>query len=193
MAPILTIYTPTYRRPGMLANCRASVEQQTARADVQHLVVVDEVGVGISGMYEEIPRRVPEMLGQYVYVLQDDDVLDDDEVVARLREVVAQQNLPAVVICRNRKWDRVYPLAERWRLRPFVGAIDLGSYIVRRDVFARHANDFGKRYTGDADFIIRLWDAGWPFYWWGEMFAREQLMGIGGRGRTEQQLMEAER
>jgi hypothetical protein len=43
---------------------------------------------------------------------------------------------------------------------PVVGAIDLGSMILRRDVWLAHANDWGKRYEGDGDMAIALHRAG---------------------------------
>jgi len=205
--PLLTIYTPTYKRPGMLARCRASVCAQTVYLTppiqynggkllpplpqgeggmaIQHLIVVDEVGVGIAGMFREIGRHLDEMKGGYVYVLQDDDVLADERVVADLERFAKLAESPPVIMVRNMKRGMCLPLV--WKTRPCLGWVDLGSYVVRRDVFVENVNKFGQRYQGDFDFIDALWEAGYEFVWFDRLFARAQATGM---GRTEAQLRE---
>ena len=177
----LSIYTPTYKRPRLLARCVMSVENQTAWEEIQHVVWRDEVGVGIAGMFAEIPRHVDELVGRYVYVLQDDDWLAAPDVVEELQRFVdALAEAPAVVMVKNRKGPHTYP--EDWGARPAWAHVDLGNYVVRRDVFAAHAGDFGKRYEGDFDFIDLLWRTGWRFAWCDLVFARTEGWG---KGRPE--------
>ena len=57
MAAFLTIYTPTYRRPLLLAECRASVAAQSD-PDYQHLIIEDTVGVGVEGMFLAVRDNV---------------------------------------------------------------------------------------------------------------------------------------
>ena len=171
----LTIYTPTYRRPLLLAECRASVAAQSD-PDYQHLVIEDTVGLGIGGMFAAIRQHTALIEGEYVYVLQDDDVLVDREFVRELKAFVWQHNRPPVVIVRNRK----HGLQPRlWRQAPQLGSIDLGSYVVRADVFCRHADQFGARYEGDYDFIRFLWDRRYTFAWWDRLVAEAQQVGMG--------------
>lgn len=189
----LTIYTPTYQRPSLLQVCEDSVQAQTDVGDIQHLVIRDEVGVGIDGMYAAIPANTYYMTGQYVYVLQDDDMLADNDVVADLQAFVTSQNKPDVVICLNRKRGNVYPTYPRQTMTegPREGFIDLGSYIVRRDVFQRYADAFGKRYAGDIDFIVKLWVENCRFVFFDRLFSVEQLAGVPGLGRPERELAHA--
>ena len=48
----LSVYTPTYKRPQALARCKASVAAQTI--PTEHVIIVDEIGIGIDGMEVEI-------------------------------------------------------------------------------------------------------------------------------------------
>lgn len=191
----LTIYTPTYQRPTLLQACVASVCVQTVADDIQHLVIRDEVGVGVAGMFAAIPDQVHMMSGRYVYALQDDDVLADNGAVARLREFAAGCGYAEVIICRNRKRGNVYPTdpARLWSNGPQEGHIDLGSYIVRLDIFRRHAGEFGKRYAGDVDFITYLWRQGYRFVFFDYLFAVEQIPDVPGLGRPEMALQQERR
>jgi GT2 family glycosyltransferase len=184
----LTIYTPTYLRPTLLERCVASVRAQTFQ-DVEHIVEYDEIGVGIAGMFAAIPAKTDCASGKYIYILQDDDILAFPDVVANLQAYATDNHMPEVIICRNRKRGMLYPSAECWERGPVESHIDLGSYIVRMDIFRKHANDFGKRYQGDFDFINLLWQAGRKFLWWDQLFATEQIANVPGLGRPEPALV----
>lgn len=183
--PFLTIYTPTYKRPTYLRRCVESVCTQTVYPkQVQHIIVEDKIGVGVGGMYAEVARHVAEMTGDYVYILQDDDVLATNRVVERLMEFAAGQDQPPVIICRNIKNGNRYPVI--WRAEPAKGLIDLGNYVTRRDVFAKYVNDFGKYYSGDFPFIRKLWDEQIKFYWLDMLLAKAQALGM---GKPEEELV----
>lgn len=176
--PFITFYTPTYRRPRLLADCVASIERQSDR-DHQHLIITDHVGVGIPGVFAAVQEFAPLIAGEYVYFLQDDDILADEHVVRDLRRFVDSSARPPVVVARNRKGRATYPPLHRWGRQPQLGYIDLGSYIVRADVFKAHAGDFGRRYEGDFDFINALWQAGHAFAWYDRLIAEAQQIGMG--------------
>lgn len=182
----LTIYTPTHRRPSLLRTCVLSVEMQVCH-DYEQVIIHDEIGVGIAGMFAAIPGNLNLIKGDYVYILQDDDVLADNGVIGDVRMFAIKNNMPPVVIGRNIKRGNKYPTY--WRERPQEGHIDLGSYVIRRDVFAANARQFGQRYAGDADFIDALWAAGYPFAWLDRLLSREQIPERPGLGRPERELL----
>lgn len=183
MDPFFTVYTPTYKRPNLLRQCVDSVRAQTA--PVQHLIAHDHIGLGIQGMFRAIQRFTDRMVGEYVYVLQDDDLLADMHVLAQVQAFADANNHPPVIIVRNQKRGQIYPTEHAWQSAPVLGHIDLGSYIVRRDVFTQHVLDFGPRYSGDFDFIEAVWRAGWPFAWCDVLVARAQAWG---QGKPEKEL-----
>lgn len=176
VAPYLTIYTPTYKRPRLLADCMASVAMQTV-PPLEHIIVADYIGIGIARMYQEIEYRANSFNGDYVYILQDDDMLKDQLVIEDFyNEVYMEQ--PPVVIARNYKGKRLLPDKGYWEQEPKQNHIDLSGFIIRNDVFYDNRNNFGRRYEGDFDFIHSLWGK-YPFHWWDRAIAFSQQIGKG--------------
>jgi GT2 family glycosyltransferase len=175
----LTVYTPTHRRPKLLANCCASVQAQTN--EVQHLIVRDEVGIGIKGVFADIPNHASEVKGEYVLVLSDDNELVGEDFAEELRDFALKHDWPKVIVFKLDLVGRLLPNGSSWGREPQIGYIDLSSFVVRRDVWVRHAGDWGKRYEGDYDFIRRLWDE-YEFAWWDRLGVRALQIG---RGRPE--------
>jgi hypothetical protein len=163
----------------LLEICRQSVRVQCDE-DWEQVVIEDQVGIGVAGMYREVRRHVDQVHGDYVYMLQDDDMLVDPRFVAQLRKFVEATKWPEVVIVKIRAQTRELPLI--WREAPRLGRIDLGNFVVRADVWKAHAADFGQRYEGDFDFIMNLWDCGYRFEWWPRVVAKKVCVG---RGRAE--------
>lgn len=180
MAKLLTFYTPTYKRPMALAKCMASVQQQSAVAEVEHLIIPDYVGLGVDGMYASVPQYRDAVHGQYVHLLADDDVLASPHVVAQLKLRAEGEGLPPVLIVSATKGHLTLPLDNAGP--PVCGRIDLGCLVVRRDVWQRHVGDYGLRYEGDYDFAKSLWGAGHQFVYAPDILF---LIGAVSRGAAE--------
>ena len=172
--PFISFYTPTYRRPQQLAACMASVANQTYARKIEQVIIPDHVGLGIAGMYEQVPLYKEAMHGRYVHFLADDDILPTPLVVERLHSWVerwkdehAADLDPEVIIVSSEKNGQRWP--HQWSGEPVCGAIDLGCFVVRTDIWKKHANDYGKRYEGDYDFIKTLWNAGYRFCFFCEL------------------------
>lgn len=181
----ITLYTPTYKRPTFLAACKASVQTQSD-PDYQHMVIVDDSGIGVDGMFRDIRRHADQMRGEYVFILADDDRLYGRDSIRAVKAFAREHDNPAVIIVRNHKWGQVFPTA--WRSEPQLGAIDTGNFIIRADIFRENADAFGLRYEGDFDFIHSLWKKGIPFAWFDYVFSEMQ---IGGKGMTEDEIIRA--
>jgi hypothetical protein len=157
VSPFITFVTPTYKRPTLLAKCLASVSAQTIAWDIEHVVIADHVGIGIAGVYERLPSYASAVHGQYVHVLADDDVLASPTVVEEVRTAAAKAQFPPVVLVGVLKGNLLI-YEPTWP--PECGFIDLGSLVVRSDVWKRHVGDYGKRYEGDFDFALAVSEAG---------------------------------
>jgi hypothetical protein len=130
----------------------------------QHVIVEDKVGLGVGGMYRDIQNHVHKVTGDYVLVLSDDNCFHDDEVVEDLKRFVfAQEATPEVVIWRGSLQGILVP--KLWGQRPKIAHIDLSNFVVRRDIWTRHADDWPDSYEGDYHFIAKLWDEGYRFDW----------------------------
>ena len=164
----LSFYTPTYKRPVQLARCQASVQAQTVPC--QQLIVRDEVGIGVDGMFRAVPRHAAGLWGQYVHMLADDDVLAGPDVVAQVQAVAHHEQQPDVIIVRALKNGLLLPLEMQGP--PILGQIDLGCVITRRDVWLQHVHDYGAlgRYEGDYDHVSAMWRAGRRFVYAGILF-----------------------
>ena len=98
MNPFMTFYTPTYKRPTFLAMCRRSVQAQTCR-DFQHMVIVDDTGIGVEGMFRDIRRHADQIRGEYVFILADDDLLLDPLGLRQVRDFArAHENPPVIIV-----------------------------------------------------------------------------------------------
>jgi hypothetical protein len=161
VAPFLTLYTPTFRRPQALAKCLESVGTQTAVADLEHLVIPDHVGYGlVNGLYGRLPWYAPAVRGRYVALLCDDDILASDTVVEIVRTFADTRHNPEVIIARVVKGPTALPACDPLA-EPVCGQVDLASYIVRGDIWQQHVNDYGLRYEGDFDHALALYRAGY--------------------------------
>jgi hypothetical protein len=155
--PFISFFTPTYRRPAQLANCLESVRCQTLARDCEQVVVPDHVGLGVGGMFERVPLYAGALHGRYVHFLCDDDVLAHQQAVAQLKAAVAAEDEPDVVIVGSQKPGGMFPTRNAGP--PELGGIDLGCFVVKREVWLRHCADYGRRYEGDFDFIHGIWTA----------------------------------
>lgn len=174
--PILTIYTPTFRRPQQLARCVASVRAQSSD-DMQHLILEDRVGIGVAGMFRDIPNHHHAIQGDYVYFLSDDDVLVDPDLVRDLPAFVADHDRPEVIMARATIGPYTFPLPQCWESPPVLAGVTLANWIVRRDVWA--AVPYGPRYEGDFDFIRACWEQGRRFAWWDRIICHAEGWGQG--------------
>jgi hypothetical protein len=174
--PFLTLYTNTHLRPAGLVKNLASVGRQTAVERIEQLVIPDHVGYGLAGaLFGRVPWYADACRGRYVAFLSDDDELAGERVVEGLeRFVESQPEPPAIVLVRVLKGGQEFP---KTLGLPVEGHIDLGSYVLRRDVWVRYSRSYGLRYQGDFDHALTMWmDGVMPLVFWGDqLFAHGPL------------------
>jgi hypothetical protein len=162
-ATFLSVYTPTYKRPKLLERCKASVAAQYLNC--QHVIVEDEVGLGVGGMYRDIQNHVHEIHADYVLVLSDDNCLYDEDVAGDLWTFAEENDWPDVVIWRGKINNVIYPTPVCWQKRPVECHIDLSCFVVRSDHWVANADDWPDSYEGDYHFIAKQFDRGLRFTW----------------------------
>jgi hypothetical protein len=180
VSPFISFYTPSYKRPRQLSACLASVGMQTAVDDIEQIVVVDHVGVGVHGMFARVPEYAPVVHGQYAHILADDDVLAGPDVVARLKHIAEVEQFPAVIIVSATKGHLTLPLDREGP--PVCGRIDLGCLVVRADIWKQHVTDYKACYEGDFFMADALWKAQHRFVYAPELLF---LRGAVSRGAAE--------
>ena len=173
----LTIITRCYKRPRMLGKCIASLERQTCQ-DWQHITIVDEIGIGIPETFRRMAKRDwSDVQGEYVYFLDDDNLLADVESVRWLRDIT--QGGTDMLIFRAEIGDKILPDRAHWGWPPVFRHIDLGCAIVQRDVFFQAAKSFGARYEGDYDYLSAAYKLAKTHDWLNRCVMRAQQVSHG--------------
>jgi hypothetical protein len=157
MAPFLSIITRHMpgRKEFLLLN-RASLWLQTDQ-DFEQIVMEDDQGRGWEYVQQMLIEASSRVKGDYVMILDDDDVMINALGVELLR--VAVDDNPAGVIFKT--WHNemgVLPENGYWQRQPESGHIGSCSFILRRDIF----NDYIKRqppghYASDFDLIASVY------------------------------------
>lgn len=148
--------------------------------------LVDPVGLGIGASYQRMAHHTPK--GDWVWILDDDDVCIHNGLVADVRRISAECPGVQVIMVRMDHGPElgVLPDGEVWEKRPVLGHLGVSAYIVRRDVWQRHAHAFGSgRYTSDFDFVEDVWREQPLVVWHDVVASRSPLRGL---GRTELEL-----
>lgn len=139
----------------------ASIERQTVRHDVEQIIVPDFVGRGIaSGLFGRIKWYANACRGEYVTVLADDDELIDERGVEKIKAFAERKLRPPVIMVKVIKNGFEYPCCDPFG-PPLISEVDLGCYILRRDIWIAHSADYGNRYEGDFDHAVVLHERGY--------------------------------
>jgi hypothetical protein len=146
-------------RPQALARNLESVATQTAVEHIEQYVFPDHVGYGWDAMYGRVMWYAPVIRGKYVAWLNDDDMLSSRTVVESLMRVAARRQDPDIIVVKVRKGILDFP-KDNYGWPPTHGNVDLGNYVIRKDVFLAHTKDYGHRYEGDFDHAAEMYLAG---------------------------------
>ncbi len=179
MPPFLEILTRTFNaRPRMFAAHKLSLAAQTDR-DFIHTVLVDSERRGIAWATENMAAYAPRLVGDYVWILDDDDLCILPTFVAGLKQI-AILNAPDVIMIRmDHGAGRILPSA-RWGKAPRLSEIGVSAYVVRRDVWQAHAGAWlPGEYVSDYKFINSIWQSHPAVYWWDVVASRVQVQSMG--------------
>jgi hypothetical protein len=152
----LEVITRVYRRPTWLENNQASLMRQTDPDWVQTLLV-DEIGRGCAWANAQLATVDP--IGEYVWVLDDDDYCVEPGLVAILKSLAAQHDTPPAILMRtiDEEFGELPP-DSLWRQKPVEGAIGSSHIFTRADVWLAHRARWATmRYAADYDFIASVW------------------------------------
>jgi hypothetical protein len=177
--PFLEILTRSFGgRPHMFAAQQVSLAAQTDR-DFVHTVLMDSERRGIEWASENMGRYAPQLVGDYVWILDDDDLCTLPTFIAGLKQI-AVLNAPDVVFVRmDHDYGRILPSA-RWGKSPKVSEIGVSAYVVRREVWQAHAGAWTPgKYTSDFEFIDSIWQSRPVTYWWDVVASRCQRQSLG--------------
>lgn len=159
--PFLEVITRTFGQRGtLLDRCKESVA--LLGPEVAQRILVDEGARGVAWANHNL--ATVEASGEWVWVIDDDDLVSDAGMVEQLRRAAEEQ--PDVVMVRvvHGKWGMLPPGTD-WGHRPIMGRIGGSCAIVRGEVWNKFRHAWQADYAGDFWFINTLWDAGLAFSW----------------------------
>lgn len=158
----LEVVTRCYKRPAMLRHNRASLARQTC-GDWSQTMLVDEVGRGVAWAYEQLATFTP--TGDYVWILDDDDLCLDDDLVKDLKTIVHWVPFDVVML----KMDHggwILPDKFTWERAPQLAHIGVSAFVVSRATWLAHRHVFAPgRYESDFDFISAVFAANPGVFW----------------------------
>jgi glycosyltransferase involved in cell wall biosynthesis len=175
----LQVLTRCYRRPNLLmANIR-SLEAQTD-PDWRQTLLVDGEGRGVGAAQAALSNHAPQVRGEWIHIVDDDDRYIRPTLIAELKEIVREHE-PDVIITRMDHGRRgVLPDAAHWQREPAHGHIGVSAVVVRRELFTRHAPAFASaHYASDFDFIRALFSSDPDVYWHDVIASQVQRISIG--------------
>jgi hypothetical protein len=140
----------------MLRHNVISLEEQTDQ-DFERLYITDDIGRGLHWANQQFYRYRYEVSGDYVLMLDDDDMLTRRDTVAMLKE--AAKDDPDLIMCRFDcgKWG-ILPTDEVWQYKyPKLTHVCTPSFITRRDIWYENIESFGQPTAGDYSFLSAIW------------------------------------
>lgn len=175
--PFLEILTRTYKRPNMLAVNMRSLEAQTC-GDYTQTLLNDPDGRGIAWSYKNLASYAPFLEGQYIWILDDDDMAVSQTLIADLK-AIAEAHSPDVIMIKMDHAERGILPGLNWQKPPKVGDIGCSAFVVRREIWQKHSRYFGSHYAGDFDFIKSIFERDYEIYWFDRVASKVQRISLG--------------
>jgi GT2 family glycosyltransferase len=148
----------------MLQINKASLCMQSCQ-DFEQLLMIDGQGGGWKHAAEMLTELAQDATGDYVLILDDDDILLNADGVRLMKE--AAQGEPAAVIFKGWHADLgILPNDNTWMRRPRLAQIGSFDFITRREVFVELADTaVTNGYTNDFGIIDGVFERCLPVTW----------------------------
>jgi len=173
----LEVVTRCYKRPQMLRHNRASLERQTC-GDWTQTMLPDEEGRGIAWAYAQLAEFTPS--GEYVWLLDDDDLCIDAELVSDLKTIASWVAFDVIILKMDHGNGQILPDKFHWERKPEQGHIGASAFVVSRATWMAHRHTFAPgRYESDFDFIRAVYAATDGVFWHDTIASRCQRISKG--------------
>ena len=141
MAPFLEVLTRTFgQRPHLLRYQPGDITPRQTDPDwIQTIVrwmTRREASVGHLRTWQ---RMRPNLVGEYIFCLDDDDTCILPTLVEELKFIVADSDPDVIMIRMDHGAGRILPGDDTWLCAPVLGQIGCSAFVVRREVWQRHA------------------------------------------------------
>lgn len=180
MAPFLEVLTRTFgQRPHLLAINQESLRRQTDPDWIQ-TILMDDQARGIGWASENMAAYAPNLVGEYIFCLDDDDTCILPTLVEELKFIVADSDPDVIMIRMDHGGGRILPGDDTWLCAPVLGQIGCSAFVVRREVWQRHAMAMEHgHYSSDYDLIAAIWKSQPSVYWHDVVASRVMVQSFG--------------
>jgi len=170
--PFLSIVTRNYyKRTEMFKNCGASVSMQKDQ-DFDHIIIKDMVGVGSTKANCLFYSNKDRVRGEYVFMLDDDDLFTSDEFVGDMKKIVEECS-PGLIFVRMLINEELYPTSVVWKKEKLhQNHVGTSNVVVRNDLWQKHIERFSDSQIGDFLFINSVFMEKPKIYWQDKLYSK---------------------
>ena len=185
----LTIVTRACQRPQMLSENIASVKSQTCH-DLEHIFIVDHTRLGIHVADRALALNMDRVEGEWVYILDDDCILINDNFVELVKDVVATENHDIIMVKSRRppgppSRQSIVPTPQVWGGKMRHGSTNCLCYVMRASLWKVVVEVFGaKPWGGDWHMLEAALHREPTIYWLDEIVADARQLGRGKKFET---------
>jgi hypothetical protein len=172
LRPFISIVTRNYyKREEMFKNCCASVSMQKDQ-DFDHVIIKDMVGIGSAKANRLFYSNKDRVRGEYVFMLDDDDIFTSDEFVGDMKGIVAEHS-PGLIFVRMLINEELYPTSVVWkRERLHQNHVGTSNVVVRNDLWQKYIERFSDSQVGDFLFINSVFMEKPKIYWQDKLYSK---------------------
>ena len=166
-------------RENMRQRNRLSLIEQTDD-DWSQTILFDDDCAGIPAAQVRLADYADKLVGDYIWILDDDDLCTRPSLVAELKQITADHDYDVIIVKMDHGPRGILPYNSAWGREPRIGEIGSSGYIVSRQLWQDHADAFrGAHYCSDFDFIASVWNHAPSVYWHDVIASQVQMIGRG--------------
>ena len=165
--PFLSIVTRKYKRPVGLNKNMQSVDDLKSNKWEQ-IFINDDIGKGVLEANKSFSKVKDIIKGKYVFLLDDDDFIVNENMISELEQIAQLNNNPDVICFKmliKNKNNCDYPTPDVWGKEPKRGSIGGSCFVVSKEVYQRFIHKFGVYPMGDFNFINEVFKYDIKVYW----------------------------
>lgn len=145
--------------------------------DYQHVIIEDVYQRGVEYANGQMSARDwSDVQGEYVLILDDDDLMADDELIEKLKLHTLDDPTDLFFVKMDHGVWGILP-AETWEWEPKRGRQGCSCVIPSRDLFLQAVKSYKPKYDGDYDFVKACWDLAGDMAWLDTVATRVQQVG----------------
>jgi len=174
LPPFLSIVTRHHpRRPKMFELNTISVSSQKDK-DFEHVILYDFIGIGSAKANQMFFQNKESVLGDYVFMLDDDDIFISDEFVGDIKKIVKENNRPGIIFVRMLINDSLLPTTNLVWGKDILYKHHIGTscFVMRNDLWQDNIHLFSATQIGDFDFINCVFEKKPTVFWQDKIYSK---------------------